>query len=116
MLKFSEIFEFSRENSYFERIRMVRMVRMVRSLADRTFQLWLELIRARRAAEDDAADGVPGGAHAVNAIREHLVPEQRVIDVREARPAKSPSQAAPEIHHENHGPSVAVKEEITCNC
>ena len=42
MLKFSEIFEFSRENSYFERIRMVRlvrMVRMVRSLADRTFQL-----------------------------------------------------------------------------
>ena len=41
MLKFSEILEFSRENSYFERIRMVRMVRMVRSLADRTFQLWL---------------------------------------------------------------------------
>ena len=40
MLKFSEIFEFSTENSYFERIRMVRMVRMVRSLADRTFQLW----------------------------------------------------------------------------
>ena len=43
MLKFSEILEFSRENSYFERIRivrMVRMVRMVRSLADRTFQLW----------------------------------------------------------------------------
>ena len=38
MLKFSEIFEFSGENSYFERIRMVRMVRMVRSLADRTFQ------------------------------------------------------------------------------
>ena len=37
MLKFSEFFEFSRENSYFERIRMVRMVR---SLADRTFQLW----------------------------------------------------------------------------
>ena len=36
MLKFSEIFEFSKENSYFERIRMVRMVR---SLADRTFQL-----------------------------------------------------------------------------
>ena len=40
MLKFSELFEFSRENSHFERIRMVRMVRMVRSLADRTFQLW----------------------------------------------------------------------------
>ena len=40
MLKFSEIFELSKENSYFERIRMVRMVRMVRSLADRTFQLW----------------------------------------------------------------------------
>ena len=39
MLKFSEMFEFSREISYFERIRMVRMVRMVRSLADRTFQL-----------------------------------------------------------------------------
>ena len=39
MLKFSEIFEFSRENSYFDRIRTVRMVRMVRSLADRTFQL-----------------------------------------------------------------------------
>ena len=41
MLNFSEIFEFSSENSYFERIRtvrMVRMVRMVRSLADRTFQ------------------------------------------------------------------------------
>ena len=43
MLKFSEFFEFSSENSYFERIRtvrMVRIVRMVRSLADRTFQLW----------------------------------------------------------------------------
>ena len=39
MLKFSEIFEFSSENSYFERIRTVRMVRMVRSIADRTFQL-----------------------------------------------------------------------------
>ena len=41
MLEFSELFEFSRENSCFERIRMVRivrMVRMVRSLADRTFQ------------------------------------------------------------------------------
>ena len=40
MLKFSEIFEFSRKNPIekFERIRMVRMVRMVRSLADRTFQ------------------------------------------------------------------------------
>ena len=35
LLKFV-IFEFSGENSYFERIRMVRMVR---SLADRTFQL-----------------------------------------------------------------------------
>ena len=46
MLKFSEIFEFSRENSYFERIRMVRMVRMVRSLADRTFQLWSEPLLA----------------------------------------------------------------------
>ena len=42
MLKFSEIVEFSSENSYFERIRtvrMIRMVRMVRSLADRTFYL-----------------------------------------------------------------------------
>ena len=39
ILSFSEIFEFSRQNSYFERIRTVRMVRMVRSLADRTFQL-----------------------------------------------------------------------------
>ena len=37
-LENSEIFEFSRGKSYFERIRMVRMVR---SLADRTFQLWL---------------------------------------------------------------------------
>ena len=45
MLKFSEIFEFSGENSYFERIRMVRMVRMVRSLADRTFQLCGQLRR-----------------------------------------------------------------------
>ena len=43
MLKIiSEIFEFSMENSCFERIRMVRMVRMVRSLADRTFQLGVE--------------------------------------------------------------------------
>ena len=38
-VEISKIFEFSRENSYFERIRMVRMIRMVRSLADRTFQL-----------------------------------------------------------------------------
>ena len=42
MLKISEMFEFSKKNSYFEWIRMVRMVRMVRSLADRTFQLWYE--------------------------------------------------------------------------
>ena len=73
----------------------------------------LELIRARRAAEDDAADGVPEGTHAVNAVREHLVPEQRVIDVREARPAKSPSQAAKEVHHKNQGPTVAVHEDFT---
>ena len=33
-INFSEFFEFSSENSYFERIRTVRMVRMVRSLAD----------------------------------------------------------------------------------
>ena len=39
--KFAEIFEFSRENSHFERIRMVRMVR---SLADRTFQLCALLV------------------------------------------------------------------------
>ena len=56
MLKFSEIFEFSRENSYFERIRMVRMVRMVRSLADRTFQ-------PRLGAEvGGAAQRTPAGA------------------------------------------------------
>ena len=48
MLTFSEIFECSRENSYFERIRMVRMVRMVRSLADRTFQLCSAPRRAPR--------------------------------------------------------------------
>ena len=54
MLKFSGIFEFSRENSYFERIRMVRMVRMVRSLADRTFQLWRRR-RARRHADLEQA-------------------------------------------------------------
>ena len=52
MLKFSEIFEFSRENSYFERIRMVRMVRMVRSLADRTFQLCLERRELLQALEE----------------------------------------------------------------
>ena len=43
LFNFRNFFEFSRENSYFERIRMVRMVRMVRSLADRTFQLWARL-------------------------------------------------------------------------
>ena len=48
MLKFSEIFEFSREKSYFERIRMVRMVR---SLADRTFQLWGLLLEAGHEAD-----------------------------------------------------------------
>ena len=59
MLKFSEIFEFSGENSYFERIRMVRMVRMVRSLADRTFQLWLPLLPGPGLAGrgDDRQDG-----------------------------------------------------------
>ena len=46
-------------------------------------------------------------------VREHLVPEQRVIDVREARPAKSPSQAAKEVHHKNQGPTVAVHEDFT---
>ena len=55
MLKFSEIFEFSRENSYFERIRMVRMVRMVRSLADRTFQLCL---RRGGQLQEEAVRGV----------------------------------------------------------
>ena len=52
MLKFSEIFEFSRESSYFERIRMVRMVRMVRSLADRTFQLCL--VRRNKPSADES--------------------------------------------------------------
>ena len=59
MLKFSEIFEFLREISYFERIRMVRMVRMVRSLADRTFQLWL---RQPRRSVRGAGAGVRPGA------------------------------------------------------
>ena len=61
------MFAFSRENSYFERIRMVRMVRMVRSLAGRTFQLCQEpelravrevgrgLVRELRAAVEDEA-------------------------------------------------------------
>ena len=53
MLKFSEMFEFSREKSYFERIRMLRMVRMVRSLADRTFQLWRERSAAAEVGELD---------------------------------------------------------------
>ena len=68
MLKISEIFEFSRVNSYFERIRMVRMVRMVpmvrmvrmvRSFADRTFQLWPRPARAAR-GRPDGAHGRPG--------------------------------------------------------
>ena len=58
MLKFSEIFEFSRENSYFERIRIVRMVRMVRSLADRTFQLCLG--PEDEAAQDQRRDAAAG--------------------------------------------------------
>ena len=62
---FSEIFEFSKENSYFERIRkvrMVRMVRMVRSLADRTFQLCPGRTRARRSpvAEPNLRPGMRG--------------------------------------------------------
>ena len=47
MLKFSEIFEFSKEKfrkipilKEFEWFEWFEMVRMVRSLADRTFQLW----------------------------------------------------------------------------
>ena len=59
MLKFSEIFEFSRENSYFERIRMVRMVRMVRSLADRTFQLCHALRGAPAALFVRGTQGLP---------------------------------------------------------
>ena len=60
MLKFSEIFEFSKEKfrkipilKEFEWFEWFEMVRMVRSLADRTFQLC-----GGRAAdgEDDVAD------------------------------------------------------------
>ena len=64
MLKFSEIFEFSRENSYFERVRMVRMVRMVpmlRSLADRTFQPSLVRPRTNAEAEEPARGELPVG-------------------------------------------------------
>ena len=59
MLNFSEIFEFSKENSYFERIRMVRTVRMVpmvRSLADRTFQLCVERRSGRAAVKAELVD------------------------------------------------------------
>ena len=58
------MFEFSRENSYFERIRMVRMVRMVRSLADRTFQLWRRL-------EERVHEG-----HGIVHLREHVAISQ----------------------------------------
>ena len=54
MLTISEIFKFSGENFYFERIRtvrMVRMVRMVRSRADRTFQLCVEQRREARGGQ-----------------------------------------------------------------
>ena len=61
MLTFSEIFEFSRENSYFERIRMVRMVR---SLADRTFQP-----RPGPLAAHDRAGAGQRGAHAARRRR-----------------------------------------------
>ena len=63
MLKFSENFEFSGENSNFERIRMVRMVRMVRSLADRTFQPRPGALRRGhpRGGLARVARGFPGG-------------------------------------------------------
>ena len=63
MLKISEIFEFSRENSYFERIRMVRMVRMVRSLADRTFQLWVHATDLREEGRVGPAAPEAGRVH-----------------------------------------------------
>ena len=69
-----EIFEFSSENSYFER---VRMVRMVRSLADRTFQPRREGQGPHDAARDaaghaagDAAEHAAGdeGGHATGYV------------------------------------------------
>ena len=80
MLKFSEIFEFFKGNSYFERIRMVRMVRMVRSLADRTFQLWCVHV--------DVALGLRRGRHDVHAgLRVGRVPggRQGGLEVRDFR-------------------------------
>ena len=61
-VEISEIFEFSRANSYFERIRMVRTVRtvrkvrMVRSLADRTIQLCVERRSGRAAVKAKLVD------------------------------------------------------------
>ena len=80
MLKISEIFESSRENSYFERIRMVRMVRMVRSLADRTFQLW----GGRLALEECAG------------VSTHPRPDGRRLQVVVQQPGSH--AGAPELH------------------
>ena len=83
-------FEFSKENSYFERVRMVRMVRMVRSLADRTFQLCFEPMCGRHARCTDRAPRL--NAH--NWLR---------IDVRPDRcGSSSDTLAVPGIFHSKH--------------
>ena len=81
MLKFFEIFEFSRENSYFERIRMVRMVRMVRSLDDRTFQRRLGPLRGAQPLVEDVlvrVEGLEDGAPKGRRVEELVVPADLV--------------------------------------
>ena len=74
MLKFSEILEFSKEKfrkipilKEFEWFEWFEMVRMVRSLADRTFQLWVQ-----RRARDGAAGGLRAHQGPVAAARARL--------------------------------------------
>ena len=71
----------------------------------------LELVHPGPAAEHDRQDGVDPAGLPIDALRKQVVPEVRVVDVSESRPAEGPSQAAEEVDDEHHGPAVTIHEE-----
>ena len=70
----------------------------------------LEFVHPGPAAKDDCQDSIDPGSLAVETLREHVVPEVRMVDVREGRPAEGPSQATEEVDHEHHRPAMTVHE------
>merc|ERR1719453_2129556 len=70
----------------------------------------LELVHTGAAAKHNSQDSVDPAGLAINPLREQVVPEVGMIDVRESRPAERPSQAAEEVDDKHHRPAMAVHE------